>query len=102
MSVRASNWRALQKNTLRGFVDLSLQPSGLVLRECSVHRTDAGRMWIGLPGKPQIDGEGRLRRDQNDKALYAAVVDFTDKPARERFQTAALEAVEALLDGEPP
>lgn len=32
----ASDWRALEPNTLKGFFSLTL-PSGLVLRECTYH-----------------------------------------------------------------
>jgi hypothetical protein len=92
---RAANWRPHQKNTLQGFLDLEL-PSGLVLRECSYHARD-GKAWIGLPSKPQIGRDGKHRADENGKLLYAAIIDFATKEARERFHAAALQAVRVLL-----
>lgn len=36
--IRASSWRPMERNTLRGFVKLTLEPSGLVLNDCTWHR----------------------------------------------------------------
>ena len=96
--ITASNWRAVAKGALLGFLDLELQPSGLILRGCSVMETH-GRRWIGLPAKPQIDAEGRHRKDpKTGKPAYSPCVEIADKDARARFQEAALAAVDLLLD----
>ncbi len=98
MSIKASNLRPIERNTLRAFVTLTLEPSGIVLNDCTLHRTVDGRQWIGLPGKPQLDADGRQRRDPGSgKALYTPVVEIQGKEARERFQAAALGAVDKLL-----
>jgi hypothetical protein len=96
--IRASDWRPVERNSLRGFITLNLEPSGLVLRDCTVHRTQDGREWIGLPAKPQIDRDGQHRKDpETGKSLYTAVVEVQGKEAWERFQTAPLAAVRQLL-----
>ena len=93
----ASDWRPFERNTLKGFVTLTLKPSGLVLRECSLHEKN-GQQWIGLPGKPQIDSEGRHRKDPTTgKPAYTPIVEIAGKAERERFQAAALAAVDKLL-----
>jgi hypothetical protein len=98
--IRASNWRPLVRNTLQGFVDLELAPTGLALRECTFHRHEDGREWIGLPGKPQIDRDGTPRKDPiTGKLLYTPLVVIKDKAARERFRDAAIAAVHRLIDG---
>jgi hypothetical protein len=95
--MRASNWRPLQRNTLRGFFSLTL-PSGLVLNECTFHVHENGAEWIGLPARPQLDREGRQRRDPTtEKILYSPIVEIAGKTARERFQATALVAVHTLL-----
>jgi hypothetical protein len=101
--IRASDWRPFLRNTLVGFVKLTLEPSGLVLNECALHRKD-DREWIGLPGKPQIDRDGQPRKDPaTGKLLYSPVVEIPDKQARDRFQRAAIGAVRVLLgDGGAP
>jgi hypothetical protein len=94
--MRARDWRPLERNTLRGFFTLEL-PSGLILNECTYHRAASGSEWVNLPNRPQIDREGRHRKDPaTGKALYTPMVEIKGK-ARERFQEAALEAVRTLL-----
>lgn len=93
----ASAFRSVVRNTLQGFFTAKLAPSGLVLRECSLHERD-GKRWIGLPSKPQLDAEGRQRKDPaTGKGLWVPVVEIAGKEERERFQTAALAAVDRLL-----
>ena len=89
--ITASEWRPLERNTLKGFLTLAL-PSGLTLRECSLHEKD-GLRWVGLPGRPQIDAMGRHRSDPAGKRFYLPIVEIPDRGQRERFQRAALAAV---------
>jgi len=93
----ASNSREHVKNTLQGFFfDIEL-PSGLTLKDCSLHERD-GKRWIGLPGKAQIDSEGRHTSDPNTgRKLYVTIVEIKDRGRREWFQNAALAAVDRLL-----
>jgi hypothetical protein len=94
--IAASDWREVTKNSLRGFCVLSLSPSGLVLRDCALHERD-GRRWISLPSKPQLDSEGRQRKDATTgKPLWLPVVEIKGKTERERFQAAALVAIDKL------
>jgi hypothetical protein len=94
--IKASAWRSVVKNSLRGFVVLELSPSGLILNDCALHER-AGKRWVSLPSKPQIDAEGRQRKDSNTgKPLWSPVVEIHGKDQRERFQRAALAAVDAL------
>jgi hypothetical protein len=101
-AIVATDWRSVERNTLKGFFTLLL-PSGLVLRDCSLHESGVKR-WIGLPGRPQIDQHGRHRIDPaTGKQLYLLIVEIPDRHQRERFQRAALAAVDRLLDqaGDP-
>jgi hypothetical protein len=99
--ITAGDWRPRVSNTLRGFLALKLDPSGLVLRDCALHEK-GDRRWIGLPGKPQVDAEGRVRKDPaTGKTLYVPVVEIPDNDARERFQAAALAAIDRLLVARP-
>jgi hypothetical protein len=97
--ITASEWREVIRNTLRAFLTLSLSPSGIVLRECSYHERDSTR-WVGLPSKPRIDSEGRHCIDPaTGKRLWSPIVEIRGKAERERFQAAALAAVDKLLGG---
>jgi hypothetical protein len=98
--ITATDYREVRRNTLRGFCSLQL-PSGLVLHECTYHE-QGERRWIGLPGRPQLDQDGKHRIDPaTGKKAYTPVVEVRGKPARERFQSEALAAVDRLLGGAP-
>jgi hypothetical protein len=79
-------WRPYQKNTLVGFLSLEL-PSGLVLHGCTLHQKNGSR-WIGMPAKSF---------EKDGATTWAPLVEFASKEARERFQTAALEALDGYL-----
>jgi hypothetical protein len=94
--IAASDCREVVKNSLQGFCVLALSPSGIVLRDCALHERDAKR-WISLPSRPQLDSEGRHRKDPaTGKALWLPVVEIKGKAERERFQNTALAAVDKL------
>jgi len=94
--IAASDWREVVKNSLQGFCVLTLSPSGIVLRDCALHKRD-GKRWISLPSRPQLDSEGRHRKDPaTGKALWLPVVEIKGKAERERFQNTALAAVDKL------
>jgi hypothetical protein len=94
--ITASDYREVIKNMLRAFVVLTLFPSGLVLHDCTLHERD-GKRWISLPSRPQLDLEGRQRKDATTgKPLWTPVVEIRGKDERERFQRAALAAIDAL------
>lgn len=76
-----------QKNTLQAFLSLEL-PSGLILHGCTLHKQNGSR-WIGVPARQYEKSDG--------EKSWMRLVDFTSKDARERFQAAALAAVERYL-----
>ena len=102
MPVKLLGWRPLVRNTLRGFADVRLGKS-LVIHEIGLHAKGPSR-WCGLPGKPQIDGAGNVRRGTNGKPLYVPILEWADKAAATAFSHAVVAAVLAehpdALDGE--
>jgi len=82
-----SNWKAHEKNTLQGFLSLTL-PSGMVIHNCTFHRQGEAR-WIGLPSRQYAKDGGSI--------AYAPLIEFATKDAWERFKAAALEAVERFM-----
>jgi hypothetical protein len=83
----ARDWKRVEKNTLQGFVTLET-PSGLVLKEVSVHQRDSDR-WLGMPAKPWSRPDGTTS--------YTALVEFRDFAAKTAFQKQALEAIDVML-----
>jgi DNA-binding cell septation regulator SpoVG len=79
-----SDWKAIDKNTLRGVFMLHL-PSGMVIHNVMLHRKNDCR-WIALPAKEyQVNGERK----------FARIIEFDSKETHERFQAAALAAIDA-------
>lgn len=94
--ITASDWHPMARATLRGFVTLKLEPSGIVIRECTLHERD-GKRWVALPGRPQLAKHGQPLKDLNGKVLYVSIVEIAGTEARTRFQKAALAAIYKLL-----
>jgi hypothetical protein len=89
---KATDWRPITKDTRRGFFTLRLV-SGLTIQECVLHEK-AARRWIALPGRAQIDPDGKQR---NGQAVYVTILEITNRDCREAFQQQALAAVDRLL-----
>lgn len=95
-AIRATNMRRRERNTLRGFVDLALEPSGLTLHGSYHCRGDT--RWIRLPARPQLDHKGRLlRTPKTGKPSYAAIITIDNRETRARFQAKELAAIDELL-----
>ena len=96
----ASDWRPLEKGTLLGFFNLELA-SGLVLRGLTLH-DQAGKRWVGLPGRAQVGEDGKQLVDPTTgKRLWLPTVEVK-RHRREKFQSEALAAVDRMLAGRGP
>jgi hypothetical protein len=89
--IRCIRFRPYEKNTLRGFVDLELVRTGLVLRDCTWHVKD-GKEWVGFPARSYETKAG--------ETAWQPIVEFADgaQQAREQFRKQALEAIHASAD----
>lgn len=89
--LRLVEWKPVAKGALRGFVSVEL-PIGLTIREMPV-LVGAKGPWVSLPGKAQIDSEGRVRRDpaKSNKIAYVAVLAWRDKGISDRFSKAVID-----------
>lgn len=86
-----SDWKAIERNTLRGFFTAHL-PSGMTLFENTLHYRD-GHWWVMPASKPMLSKDGTALRDDAGKIRYAPIVSFESKLARDRFNTAVLTAL---------
>jgi len=97
--VRALNLAPLDKGVLRGTFDLELQ-GGLIVRGCLLFQKD-GNEWVGLPGRPRLDRDGRAYIDpKTGKKSYEDIFEFASKEAKWKFLGEALETVKALAANE--
>jgi hypothetical protein len=88
MTMIASGWRQHQSGSLRRFLCLQLQ-SGICLNDCTLHEQN-GKRWIGLPGKPVVDSEGRHGIGDNGKRMWVPAVEIPSREVRDRFTAQAL------------
>ncbi len=95
-SIVASGFREYKKNSLKGFCDITLTASGMVIKEVSWHELE-GKEWVGLPGRPILDKDQRLALDANGKRRYANMIEFADRDKADAFQRRALAAIHALV-----
>jgi hypothetical protein len=93
MPVEIVKFREYRKNTLQGFLTVLLQPSGLEIRDCTVHQKGDKR-WIGMPAKPYQDDSGDTK--------YSLIVYFPDRDRSDLFQKAALAAFDRYRPPAPP
>jgi hypothetical protein len=96
--LRLLNFKPVAKNSLRGFAAVEL-PIGLRILDIPV-LVSHGKVWAALPGKPQLDQDGRHKRDANGKAAYSPVLEWKDRDLANRFSDAVVELVRAAHPGD--
>jgi hypothetical protein len=92
LSVLIGEFTPRRSNTLFGFVDVLVPEMRLQIKEISVHERN-GRHWIGLPARPQIYSDGRVRLNEHGKRQYVPVLQFLDKPTANAFSNRVIEVL---------
>jgi hypothetical protein len=84
-------WKPMRKGKLLGFARVLL-PIGLQIGDIPVL---AGRngAFAALPAKPQIDSQGRVKRDDRGKAFYVPVLEWRDRDLSSRFSDTVVALV---------
>lgn len=88
-------WRECRRNTLLGFGDLQMD-SGLIVKDVSFHAKD-GSQWASPPGRPMLDADRNVIRDDTGKVAYSPSIDFADKRIRRQWSDAAVQALNRYL-----
>lgn len=89
--MRATEFKERRKNTLRGFFTLELD-NGMHIRDCTLHESN-GKSWIGFPGVPWTDKDG--------KTQYKNVVIVPDRAVMDKVQASVCTQLRAHLDAKP-
>jgi hypothetical protein len=85
-AIKVTAFRRYSKNTLEAFVDLEFV--GLCIGDCSLHRKGEER-WVSMPGQQIKQSDGSLK--------WVALLSFSTKDSRQRFQAQSLEAIDRYL-----
>jgi hypothetical protein len=96
-NITAANFRGHERNTLRGFVDLTFLDTSLTIRDVALHE-QSGRQWVSLPARPVVDTKTGMaeRYPDTGKIRYVSILNFDNREASDAFQAAALAAIDRL------
>jgi hypothetical protein len=82
--IRLRKWSRVQRNTLRGFADLTVPGIGLDIDDVAIHEK-GGRRWASLPARPMIDANGVTLRDEKGKVRYSSPLRWLNHGLAARF-----------------
>lgn len=85
--MKVLGWQKYEKNTLKGFFELSLD-SGLNVRGMSYHSKEDGKRWVSFPSKPYED---------NGETKYQSILHIPDDGRWRKFQELALAALDSYF-----
>jgi hypothetical protein len=91
-------FKAFESNTLRGFLTIRIVGLDLIVADLTIH-DQAGKRWVGLPGKIQVDRERKVILGPNGRPAYTPVLRFASTAAGNRFRDAVLAALDAHTRG---
>jgi hypothetical protein len=95
-SCRLVDWKPVDGNpSLAGRATIAFA-GGWIVGSIPVFRRGDGSLSAGAPSMPLLDANGQHMRDEAGKKRYAAIITFTDRDARGRWERAVLGA---LRDG---
>ena len=91
--IRCLRLRRYEKNTLKGFADLELVRTGIIIHDCPLHEKN-GREWIGFPARSYQDKDGNIQ--------WQALIEFAPgaNQERESFRQQAVAAIHEYVDEE--
>jgi hypothetical protein len=84
-------FRRFDKNTLIGFASIRIEEIRLIIHDVALHHKGGGR-WAQLPAKPLVR-DGVHVVDDDGKAQYATLLEFSDMATRDAFSHAVWAAV---------
>jgi DNA-binding cell septation regulator SpoVG len=90
--VEIFNFRALVRNSLRGFFSVRL-PSGMIIHDFSFFEKE-GKRWIAPPSRAYQGKEGRT--------VYTPIVEFVNRQVSDQFREYVLAAIDAMTPEVPP
>jgi hypothetical protein len=90
-TITCDDWRALRRNTLRGFASIKITELHLTIRDVAVHEKGE-RRWAQLPARPQIK-DGIAVTDAAGKVQYFPVMTFEGRGVADAFSAAVCAAI---------
>jgi len=92
--MRLIDWRPLRQGKLLGFATVELPVVGLRVHDVPVLQGRGGP-WACVPTKPEVDRDGRQRRDVDGTPRYARVLSWTTRRYEQAFSARIVALVKA-------
>ena len=99
-TVRLDRWTPCVRNSLRGFARITIMEWGLRIDGVAISQSADGRRRAILPGRPIMDEQRNLVRDERGRPTYARTLQFVNPADADAFEAAILVAVAPRLDAE--
>jgi len=96
-SIDCLRFKPYRKNTLVGFVTISIRELRLRIHDVALHEKGDSR-WAALPARPQIR-DGVVVTDGANKIQYSVLFEFEGREIRDAFSAAVWRAY--LATGPP-
>ena len=93
LTVKITEFRAVRRNTLRGFATVLIPEMHLSIHDIGVHQHDNGKRWVSLPAKPVLDRDGNPTRTSEGRIEYARLFSFDSRAVSDAFSAAVIAAV---------
>ena len=99
-TVRLDRWTPCVRNSLRGFARVTIMEWGLRIDGVAISQSADGRRRAILPGRPIMDEQRNLVRDERGRPTYARTLQFVNQADADAFEAAILVAIAPRLDAE--
>src|SRR5919199_1712138 len=99
-TVKLNRWTPCVRNSLRGFARITVLEWGLRIDGVAISEHADGRRRAMLPGRPLMNEQRDLVRDERGKPVYAWTMQFVDQADADALGQAILAAVTTRLDAE--
>jgi hypothetical protein len=92
-TITCTDFRPLNRNTLRGFATVRIDELKLTLHDVAIHQHDTGTRWVGQPAKPVVDRDGVAKRSSDGKLEYVRLFSFDSRAVSDAFSAAVVAAL---------
>jgi hypothetical protein len=99
-TVRLDRWTPCIRNSLRGFARITVMEWGLQIDGIAISQSADGRRRAMLPGRPIMDEQRNLVRDERGRPTYARTLQLVDQADADALERAILAAVAPRLDAD--
>ena len=93
VTITVTSWRAVHKNTLRGFAAVRFDEMRMSVADVAVH-AQGDQAWAQPPSKPWLGGT-KVVIDSDGKPRYLPIFQFDTAEVRSAFSAAVVRALQA-------